>query len=569
MTGPTPPRHGPPLLRPLLLGLLGTLIVLGLVIVGVVSSGRALQVDEVEHVHAAYNVRRGQLPYEDFHQPHNPLLYYALWPVVDPEEPEESFRRSRLVTTAVLVLNVALCGICAGRLGGLPAAVLALCLSLSHTTFVERGLEVRTDGPMSALVVAALAVELSGMPRRKRYGLEALLLSGAFLLTNKACFACFAFGCLWLLEAVRTRRPALVAVPMAIWIVPLLVAFGLMAAAGNLAAFLDLNFGRAVGELARTTENSSEFSFSRTWVFVQGESARNLAFCVVALAGWLIGMASWRRGGGRVAGLRFTAYLAVVLFASLWLNPFPFPYLHVTILPVFVVLAGVAGARLIAWMGLEPHRPAAWAVVLFLAAAAAVQGMPFIAWRGVSFLEHQFATLREVQRVVEPQDAVFDMAGLYFRPDAHRFYFMTGHTLARYRLGEEVGGIPRIPDELRRNEAVAFIVNYRFDWLPPSEQWFLHNHFVHFEGNVFLIGSRLLLEPGETIDFEVLKGKTFRYDGEGSILVDGEPFSEGFLDKGTHRITRVERNGRDRLIMAVPSPRRWPPSPPSQLYEFF
>lgn len=566
---PTVPAAGPSLLRPLLLGLLGTLIVLGLTILGIVSRSRAFQVDEVEHVHAAYNVSQGQLIYRDFHQPHNPLLYYVLQPVIDPGEPEASFRRARLVTTGLFAVTVALCGFCAFRLAGWPAGALASGLALSHTTLVERGLEVRTDGPMTLCVVAALAAELSGMERLKRYAVEALALSAAFLFTNKACFACFAFGCLWLFEAVRSRRLALVAVPMAVWIAPLLAAFGSMAAAGNLSDFVAINFGRAVGELARTTENSPQFSLMRAWTYVPQEALRNVAFWVVALFGWALGIAAWFRRGGRRPGHAFTAFLALLLVVSLWLNPFPFPYLHVTVLPAFVVLAGVAGASLVRRIGLEPHGAGAWAVVLVLAAASALQGMPYLAFRGVSFLDHQLETLAEVQRVTEPSDAVFDMAGLYFRPDGHRFYNMTGHTLARYRLGEEVGGMPRIPEELERTEAVAFVTNYRFNWLPREEQWYLHSHFVHFDRNIFLIGSRLLVEPGETIDFEVLKSKSFRYDGDGSILVDGEPFREGFLEKGTHRITRVERRGRDRLVMVTAPPIPWPARPPEPLFEFF
>lgn len=571
MTEPFAQSQASPFLRPIVLGFLGALLVLGLAILGIVSRNRAFQVDEVEHIHAAYNVSQGQLIYADFNQPHNPLLYYVLWPAVDPGEPEESFRRARLVTTAFFVLTVALCGVCAFRLGGYPAGLLTSGLALSHTTLVERGMEVRTDGPMTLMVVAALAVELSGMSRMKRFCWEALLLSAAFLYTNKACFACFAFGCLWLLTAVRTRRPALVAAPMAVWAAPILAAFGLMAAAGNLAAFWDVNFDRAVGELARTTEYSNKFSFARTWLYLEPESMRNVAFSVIALAGWILGMAAWRRRGEEgkgLSGLRFTAFLALVLFASLWVNPFPFPYLHVTVLPVFAVLAGFAGARLIARMRLEPHGTAAWAVVLLLAGSAAIQGMPFLAWRGVSFLEPQLETLREIQRVTEPDDAVFDLAGLYFRPDGHRFYLMTGHALARYRLGEREG-IPRIPDELRRTGAVAFIMNYRFDWLPPEDVGFLNERFVHYDGNIFLLGSQLVIEPGEAIDFEVLKSKDFRYDGAGAVLVDGEPFREGFLEKGRHRITRVELNGLDRLIMATPPPVRWPPRPPGRLFAFF
>lgn len=37
--------------------------------------------DEVEHLHAAWAIAQGQVPYRDFFQNHTPLLYYLLAPV--------------------------------------------------------------------------------------------------------------------------------------------------------------------------------------------------------------------------------------------------------------------------------------------------------------------------------------------------------------------------------------------------------------------------------------------------------------------------------------------------------
>src|SRR5438477_5716493 len=42
---------------------------------------RALDLDEFEHVHAAWSVARGLLPYRDFFEPHPPALYFSLAPL--------------------------------------------------------------------------------------------------------------------------------------------------------------------------------------------------------------------------------------------------------------------------------------------------------------------------------------------------------------------------------------------------------------------------------------------------------------------------------------------------------
>lgn len=557
-------------LRLLALAAVVSCLAAGLAILWTLSWNRSFQVDEVEHVHAAYNVRTGKLLYEDFHQAHNPLLYVALLPFVDPDEPVASFRRARGFTTALLVLNVALCAYCAWRLTHIPGALLAGGLALWQSTLLERGMEVRTDGPTSLCVTAALAVELTPLPRLRKYGLEALLLAFAFLLTNKAAFACFAFGCLWLAAAVRERRPALVAVPMTVWCLPLAAAAAVMAALGNFEEFFRVNVLEATGHVVgRVPRSESYDNLAIASLVVEGR--RNVAFFVLAAAGFLVSLARLRGSSDdRGSGLGFVLFLAGVLFLSLLLNPFPFPYLQVTALPAFVVLAAVAGSWLVERLRFEPAGAGGLAVVLVLVAAAAATSGPHLIGRMVApELERQFATLRELERVTGPDDAVFDMTGLYFRPDGARFYMMTGQTLVRYQRGE-AGGMPRIPGELRERQVVAIVMNYRIQWLEGEERTFLRSHYAHYDGNVFLQGRYLGdLAPGDGVELEVLKDKEFRFDGDGAILVDGREFRQGFLPRGRHRITRTAGHGPARLIMATPPPIPWPPRPPQQLFESF
>lgn len=549
--------------RALALGLVAAFLAAGLALVWTISWNRAFQVDEVEHVHAAFNMRTGKLIYRDFRQSHPPLLYVVLQPVVDADDPVATFRRARGLTTALFTLCVGLCGLAAGRLSGLSGGLLAAGLALAHTTFVDRGLEVRTDGPMALCVAAALAVELSRAPRLAKYCGEAALLSAAFLFTNKAVFACFAFGCLWLAAAWRRRRLRLLALPMAVWILPLAAASAIMAAAGNLGQFIAINFGDVVGEVTRTAPHSRGLGLAVK--FLAQESRHNLVFGVLAIAGWVLGALAWRRPGAPGGGLGFVAFLALVLFVSLFVNPFPYPYFHVTALPPFVVLAAVAGSRLGSRWGVAAGSAAELGLVFLLLAATATTSAPRLLQRAVRDYDRQLEVLRQIQRLTEPDDAVFDMAGLYFRPDASPVYLMTGNTLARYRLGR----FPRIPATLRDRQAVAYVFNYRIAWLAGEEKAFLEQHFVHYDGNVFLLGSPLDVAPGESLELEVLKTKELRYDGAGAVLVDGRPFRRGVLERGPHRVTRVARRGPDRLILATPPPVPWPPRPPQPLYDFF
>ncbi len=571
------------MLRNALLALVALTLLAGAGLVVAVASLRPFQVDEVEHVHAAYEVRAGRLLYRDVRQSHGPLLYLLLAPVIEPDEPVASFFHARAVSTAMLLGTVLLVGIAGRRLSTPLGGALAAGLALVHTTMAGRGIEVRPDGGVALCVAAALAVELSPLERRRRYVIEALLLSAAFLFTDKAAFACFAFGCLWLTAAVRERAPGLLLRPLAAWVAPLAVAAGVMAWLGNLGDFLRL----AVVDVAATATGLAAYGPRSFWPgdFLVNEGARNLLFSALAVAGLASGGLAWYRtcsrarrrlgatgGDAPPRGLRFTAFLAAVLVASLWCNPFPFPYLHLTVLPTLAVLAAAVVANAARARGLDLGRPAGAVLLLGILWLAAAPGVPYLVRLARLPQEPQLETLRQVQRTTAPGDPVFDMAGLYFRPDAVYAYVTTINSLERYRTGE----LPPISEELRRHRAVAYIASYRTDWLGAEERAFLDRHFVHYDRNLYLLGCDLSgLAPGEARRFEALAGRRFRHDGAARIRVDGRLFGAGFLARGWHRIELASRGGAEsssgpeRLILETPPPVAWPPRPPRELYEDF
>ena len=560
--------------RMLLAGLLGALLLGALGLLLAMAANRPFQVDEVEHVHAAYELRVGRLIYRDFRQAHDPLLYPLLEPLIDPSDPAASFRRARFASTGLLIGTVLLVGVCAYRSSNWLGAWLAGGLCLTHTTLLERGMEVRPDGAVALCTAAALAVDLSGWSARRRFVLEGLLLSTAFLFTNKAAFPCFAFGCLWLFTALRRRSPGLLVWPMAAWTLPLAVTAGIMAWLGNLGPFLELNVFNATSEILGTAVHTTRFG---PWHFLVHEGVRNPVFSVLAVAGLAYGVA--RAAGGRIGrppesapagsgggGLPFTTFLALVLVASLWLNPFPFPYLHVTVLPTLAVLAGSSVARLAQRWGVTASHPIGLLLVLLLVGAAFSRLVP--------------ATHRGGHPV--PGPSARDPGGDPASHGAGRPGVRHGRPLLpprrALRLIDDrehllpilLGRVGADPQELRRTGTVALIVNYRTAWLGEEDRRFLAAHFVHYDGNVFLLGADLSdLPVGETRRFEALAGKRFRFEGRGSIEVDGAPFAEGVLARGPHEIRRVSGGGPSRLIVATPEPVSRPPRPPSRLFVNF
>jgi hypothetical protein len=418
---------------------------------------------------------------------------------------------------------------------------------------VERGIEVRPDGWLALCAVGALAVELARLSRLRRSCLQALLLSLAFLFTQKAVVLCVAFGLHWLWTAWRERRTSLVLLPVLLWALPVAAAVGVLHVRGSLDAYLEYNLYAHVRNVTRTAGHGGSFG---SWGPIRAEASRNLLFALLALPALV---AALRRRWP----LRCAALLSVTSLLYLSVNPFPFPYTHVAVLPFFAIVIGVmvaSWASELGW-GLAPRATLVAAACLVLAAATS---MPRLAGKAALGNDHQLEVLREIQRITTADDAVFDMAGLHARPDAYPVYTMTGVMYERYRNG----AFPRMIPLWRDRGLVAMIENYRIHWLQPPEIDFLGSNMVYWGSNIYVSGAGLRdFAPGAEQRFEVLRAHRYRYEGPGRLLVDGVPMTAGPLSPGQHVLTTTTGITAGRLILDIPPPAS--DRPPRPLFPSF
>ena len=533
--------------RVILTTLLACAILAGLVLAVIISWNRNYQVDEVENIHAAYNMRRGLTIYKDFWQGHNPLLYLLLEPLIQLKDPVASFILSRMEMLVFLLATIAFAVLAARRTHDGWAGILTGSMLLFHTTFIERGIEVRADGPAVLCVMAALYVELGRSPTLRRYCLQALLMSAAFLLTQKSVFFCFGFGSLWLVQAFRERRLTLVAVPMLCWLAPVALTAGWLAWTDCLDDFIRYSYTYPMQNIAGQTEDMNTFG---PWGYLVWEGRRNVVFSLAAAVTPLgLALCLWKRPemGRR---LIFPFYLALLGLVSLYVNPFPFPYSQVAVLPMAALVVACLVQVGTASLG-RPHLRY-WSVPVFLGLCM-VTSLPRLILKTAPSNRNQYEILREIDRIAKPDDAVFDLAGLYFRPDAYPVYLMTHAHATRYR-----GGFfpPMIP-HFRQNGLVVYVRNYRSKLLGKMESQILARNFFPYKPNIYVSGKWMPnLVPGKAITFEVFKENPYRYEGPGTLLVDGVPFAKGLLPKGEHLLTAEEpiRGGLLRLDTPLPDP---------------
>ncbi len=145
---------------------MAALLFIGLVAVAL---GYPVRPDEVEHVHAAWLVAVGQVPYRDFFQHHHPLLWLTMAPLV-PVLPQSS--------AAVILLRFGHVGVAlvtvwlAWRLAWLSTyssrvAWIAVILLGSSGTFVISVMQIRPDPGMTMFVLWSAVLLMSGVAHRR------------------------------------------------------------------------------------------------------------------------------------------------------------------------------------------------------------------------------------------------------------------------------------------------------------------------------------------------------------------------------------------------------------------
>lgn len=131
----------------------------------IVAGTRRFNVDEFEHVHAAWYVLQGDVPYRDFFEHHHPLLWYLLAPLVALTEP--SFDVLFVARGFMWLCFVGCSGLLfliGRRLHSATAGFWAAVLWTSFEPVLSSGYEVRPDTPMTLCLLGACLLLLRRTP---------------------------------------------------------------------------------------------------------------------------------------------------------------------------------------------------------------------------------------------------------------------------------------------------------------------------------------------------------------------------------------------------------------------
>jgi hypothetical protein len=253
---------------------------------------------------------------------------------------------------------------------------------------------------------------------------------------------------------------------------------------------------------------------------------------------------------------------ALFQVATLWINPFPYPYLHVTALPGVALVIAYGILRAVRhWTSIRPWLSYAASVVAI--ALSLTTSLPRLLDKTVDGTAPQLAFVAQVHAITPEDGTVFDLAGLHFRADPYPVYVMTKIMIERYKQG----AFPRMIPFLRENRVATIVANYRTRLLEEDLKSFIRDHFVRYNRYLYVPGAEINnLQAGQSRPFEVLTPRIFRFHGEGDLLVNGTEFVHGMLGKGTYMLSTAAGAVHGRLIVDVPPPTFDDTIPRGQVY---
>ncbi|MGH7359546.1 MAG: glycosyltransferase family 39 protein, partial [Candidatus Rokuibacteriota bacterium] len=410
-------------MRRLTPAVLTAVIVLAVVLRVGIAANRSIDPDESQHLHVAWLLGQGQVPYRDFWEHHLPFFHYGMAPLTVwlPDRPEVYF-----VARGVMVVLAALAVVLTWRLArGLSAAgaIWAVVVLLFLPQFAETSTETRPDVPA---LVAYLAGLLALVRWREGRGSAWLWAAGAWQGAAVALSLKGVFGLAGVLLAVLGGRPTRPGAGPAGWATAMgsfaRFAGGLGLVLGALLGVLMAIGGEPVlrGLYRDVVRDSMRFvDFAKTLPSFGSELG---AFLAGALGLVLV----LRVRGSAVLdhpvhGAILLPTLTTVVALLLPTTPAVYQHAWLPLLPAVAVYAGLALATLAEWARRVPSRWRVGAAVAAIVAAVIVPAGESVVFAVRSQNVPDLALMRAQLRLACPGEPVLDGTALYvFRPAAYR-----------------------------------------------------------------------------------------------------------------------------------------------------
>jgi len=541
-----------------------TIIALGIGGLGAMMVAHAtLDPDESQHLHAAWLIAQGRVPYADFWEHHMPLLPYALAPVTGwfADRPEVYFA-ARAIMAVMTAAALGLVYVLGGRLGpGVGAA--AVILLAVQVRFLQHGVQVRPDVPALVMWLAAVLALVRWRERRRARWLWAagLALGLTAALTPKAAF----LGVGAALVVLSTPDGASPFLPRALRRLACLAAGCAVPLAAVLAHLAATGGGAALRAfVADVVVANLRFPDFIKQVAV---GAEGIGFALLGLAG--VAMTLRRHGSSvlqhPVHGPLLIPAAALSGILLLPRTPAVYSYTWLPVVAIGSLYAGQAFLAVLAWARTEA-RARSTAVLALVVTVSLIVPLAVLGVLGLPRNRGNEADLRRMRRELAyacPGEAVLDARPLaVFRPTALRYPSLVRGL--RNWIEQGVISSEALVGDLRRARAPVGVLDSRLRIGGPVAA-FIARHYVR-QPDALLVAGADIAAPGGAGEADVDLLVPGRYEvtltPDLHVTIDGvAPVRPAtWLSEGRHRVSWSGPAGTIRLTV-VPCALRGPEDP--------
>jgi hypothetical protein len=494
---------------------------------------RILQVDELQNI---YTSRLLAKHLEHQYSAYASLMFFGPmgWLAGGIERSALIFRAERLLFFALFWVNLALIVRCAGIRLRSRAGVLSLLIVGTLAPLWDYGFEVRHDNALLTTILLAwiAARPLGENAKRSLFAVGFIAVIAQFVAYKAFAYLLPIVFFALVAAIVEERRPVHAVLRLLAGVAAatvLSVSIHLLEGTWTL---YTSNFS-ALGKAATEAQHMpSVYTFYRVWA-QSPLLVMALPFALAVAVGNLV-RGKWV---GRDSLVPETC-LAALAAAALMVNPTPYPYNLVLVVPYAAILL----------LRLAPRVTRLWQSNLVWKGAFTIALVMHLAtWFDSTRRHVDMSNARQVQLMTMAEEmtdprvhAVFDGSGLVPTRRPPGFHWLIhGFSIQYFRDGS----FGRIRDQLAEGRTPVVIPNYRTSWLPGKDQQFIAQHYMPLAGDYWVAGT--MLESGLRSgagEWEcIVPGRYFvASDRAGAtVTLDGQTVAPGVLTvaRGPHRVT--------------------------------
>jgi hypothetical protein len=461
------------------------------------AANRIYQVDECQNIYMAKVLATGQAS-EFFTNGSLFLLGPLSWLTRNLSQSENIFSAGRVLFLGIFWLNLFLVALIAGKRLRSIEGLVALAGAATLAPLWDYGFEIRHDNLiLTGILLIWLLVRVRPMGVPSYLGAGAITVALLFIAVKSLVYV-FPLALAALIFPPsghqRSRLPLALA-----WLSGAILAMLAIRLAygtgGGWGIYLSVFHG--VAKFSASADTSARFAPWYTLSRLPTQMPLIVALSVAALIAVLVDLVRRGRAALTWNGTHPEVLLATGALVALFLNPSPFTYNVLHLVPYLFLLVFSYGRTL--WQELQ-SKPTLWPALASIVLLGHLIPFGLSVRRHIDYRNYrQTAFMRLAESLTRPgTDAVYDGIGMVpTRRSIHFNWYL--HSLSIRSLLS--GSAPSVREMLAAHPAAVLIRSYRTDWLTTEDQEFIESRYVPLADDFWVLGKEL---PSGAGDLEII-----------------------------------------------------------------